>query len=99
MNVLDVLDVTELYFKITNFILYAFYNYIHNTRIYIPTYIAYIYTYTHTHTHNILSVQFTRSVVSDSLRPHESQHARPPCPSYIQLYIYSPTIYIYMGLP
>ena len=27
------------------------------------------------------SVQFIRSVVSDSLRPHESQHARPPCPS------------------
>ena len=27
------------------------------------------------------SVQFCRSVVSDSLRPHESQHARPPCPS------------------
>ena len=27
------------------------------------------------------SVQFTRSVVSDSLQPHESQHARPPCPS------------------
>ena len=27
------------------------------------------------------SVQFRRSVVSDSLRPHESQHARPPCPS------------------
>ena len=26
------------------------------------------------------SVQFN-SVVSDSLRPHESQHARPPCPS------------------
>ena len=26
-------------------------------------------------------VQFGRSVVSDSLRPHESQHARPPCPS------------------
>ena len=26
-------------------------------------------------------VQFIRSVVSDSLRPHESQHARPPCPS------------------
>ena len=24
------------------------------------------------------SVQFSRSVVSDSLRPHESQHARPP---------------------
>ena len=27
-----------------------------------------------------VSVQFSRSVVSDSLRPHESQHARPPCP-------------------
>ena len=29
----------------------------------------------------ISSVQFCRSVVSDSLRPHESQHARPPCSS------------------
>ena len=28
-----------------------------------------------------VKVQFSRSVVSDSLRPHESQHARPPCPS------------------
>ena len=28
-----------------------------------------------------ISVQFSRSVVSDSLRPHESQHSRPPCPS------------------
>ena len=27
------------------------------------------------------SVQFSHSVVSDSLRPHESQHARLPCPS------------------
>ena len=27
------------------------------------------------------SVQFSRSVVSDSLRPLESQHTRPPCPS------------------
>ena len=27
------------------------------------------------------SVQFTHSVMSDSLWPHESQHARPPCPS------------------
>ena len=25
--------------------------------------------------------QFSHSVVSDSWRPHESQHARPPCPS------------------
>ena len=29
----------------------------------------------------IVSVQFSCSVVSDSLRPHELQHARPPCPS------------------
>ena len=28
----------------------------------------------------LVSVQFS-SVVSDSLRPHESRHARPPCPS------------------
>ena len=27
------------------------------------------------------SIQFSHSVVSDSLQPHESQHARPPCPS------------------
>ena len=29
----------------------------------------------------IKEVQFSRSVVSDSLRPHGLQHARPPCPS------------------
>ena len=29
----------------------------------------------------IRSDQISCSVVSDSLRPHESQHARPPCPS------------------
>ena len=34
------------------------------------------------HTLSLLSsVQFSCSVVSDSLQPHESQHARPPCPS------------------
>ena len=27
------------------------------------------------------SVQFSRSVVSEPFRPHELQHARPPCPS------------------
>ena len=27
------------------------------------------------------SVQFSHSVISNSLRPHELQHARPPCPS------------------
>ena len=30
---------------------------------------------------NCPSVQFSHSVVSDSLWPHELQHARPPCPS------------------
>ena len=29
----------------------------------------------------IRSDQISRSVMSDSLRPHESQHTRPPCPS------------------
>ena len=39
--------------------------------------------------HNIFahSVQFSRSVVSDSLWPCESQHARPPC--------LSPTLWVY----
>ena len=32
-------------------------------------------------TYTCISVQFSRSVVSYSLRPHESQHAKPPCPS------------------
>ena len=31
--------------------------------------------------HQFSSVQFSRSVMSNSLRPHKSQHARPPCPS------------------
>ena len=35
----------------------------------------------HCQLHWISSVQFSCSVVSDSLWPHESQHARPPCPS------------------
>ena len=32
---------------------------------------------------SLSSVQFSHSVVSDSLRPHELQHARPLCPSPI----------------
>ena len=31
--------------------------------------------------HQFSSVHFSRSIMSDCLRPHESQHARPPCPS------------------
>ena len=38
------------------------------------------------------SVQFSHSVVSDSLQPHESQHARPPChyqlPEFTQTYVH-----------
>ena len=38
------------------------------------------------------SVQFSRSVVSDSLRPHESQHARPPfhhqLPEFTQTHVH-----------
>ena len=30
---------------------------------------------------SLLSVQFSCSVVSNSLRPHGLQHTRPPCPS------------------
>ena len=30
---------------------------------------------------DLSSLQFSRSVMSDSLRPHGLQHARPPCPS------------------
>ena len=33
------------------------------------------------HIKNMCSVQFNHSVMSDSLRPHYPQHARPPCPS------------------
>ena len=37
--------------------------------------------YIHITEYSVSSVQFSRSVVSDSLRPHEWRHARPPCPS------------------
>ena len=33
----------------------------------------------HHQNYSKVSVQFSRSIVSSSLRPHESQHARPPC--------------------
>ena len=38
------------------------------------------WSYTH-YRNKFGSVQFSRSVVSDSLGPHELQHTRPPCPS------------------
>ena len=33
------------------------------------------------HNKSYISDQFSRSVVSNSLQPHELQHARPPCPT------------------
>ena len=33
------------------------------------------------HSNSLSSVQFSHSIVSDSLPPHEPQHTRPPCPS------------------
>ena len=48
---------------------------------YLPLWIKLILLVTDRPPISLNSVQFSRSVVSDSLRPHESQHARPPCPS------------------
>ena len=42
-----------------------------------------LFKYLHPIYYWLHSVQFSHSVVSDSLRPHESQHTRPPCPSPI----------------
>ena len=55
--------------------------------------IQYTHTHTHTHTHTYIythtyiSVQFSHSVVSDSLWSHGLQHTRLPCPSP------TPTVY------
>ena len=48
------------------------------------------------------SIQFSHSVMSDSLRPHGPQHARPPCPSptpgvYPNSWINSPTPVRWVG--
>ena len=55
-----------IHFHFPNFLKYIFYSY----------YIYLIFLY------NVyVSVQFSHSVLSDSFRPHELQHARLPCPS------------------
>ena len=41
----------------------------------IPSYFIALFPY------SVSSIQFNCPVVSHSLRPHESQHSRPPCPS------------------
>ena len=45
--------------------------------------LKFLYSVLKTNSFKLHSVQFSRSVVSNSLQPHESQHARPPCPSPI----------------
>ena len=40
-----------------------------------------MFQYCHLKTYQFTSVQFSRSVMSDSLQPSELQHAKPPCPS------------------
>ena len=45
--------------------------------------IEFFVVYLRFHTLRNTSVQYSPSVVSDSLRPHESQHTRTPCPSPI----------------
>ena len=55
-----------------------------NEYMYMYSWILLLFTLNY---HNIVcwlaisSVQFSRSVVSDTLQPHELQHTRPPCPS------------------
>ena len=45
--------------------------------------VIYLWSFFLTYIISILlsSVHFSRSIVSDSLQPHEPQHARPPCQS------------------
>ena len=55
---------------------------ISNTVTIVDTSALYVWNLLREQNWNIISsVQFSHSVKSDSLRPHESQHARPPCPS------------------
>ena len=49
--------------------------------LYNPFSLCFCHQETHWQYYIHSSVQFSCSVMSNSLRPHESQHARPPCPS------------------
>ena len=54
--------------------------------LFLTVFLAYSPEYAHKRIHfssRFSSVQFSHSVVSNSLWPHESQHARPLCPSPI----------------
>ena len=67
-----------IYFHFFSFDLCAV-NVIHFTSKFVSNCIVIVITFTLNG--QFSSVQFSRPVVSDSLRPHESQHARPSCPS------------------
>ena len=49
--------------------------------LYVLYYLNYLCNFSLRTRISFCSVQFSRSVVSDSLTPHELQHTRPPCPS------------------
>ena len=51
------------------------------TIIFLLNYQIFIISFGNIRNRYFRSDQISRSVVSDSLRPHELQHARPPCPS------------------
>ena len=59
-----------VYINSTQFYILNFYSLIELTDVYYASFIVIK-----------ISDQISRSVVSNSLRPHESQHARPPSPS------------------
>ena len=54
---------------------------LHNIELLILATCHAVFKYWHYLIEQISSVQFSHSVGSDPLRPHELQHARPPCPS------------------
>ena len=52
-----------------------------NGYMYVYGWVPLLFTWNYHNLVNQLSVQFSRSVMSDSLSSHGLQHARPPCPS------------------
>ena len=63
-------------------IIWLYYSYITINRImFTMWYLGYKFKYKYYQFYNINTVQFSHSVVSDSLQPHGLQHARPPCSS------------------
>ena len=63
--------------------IYSFFFYLKYTwfRMLLHIYSIVIYIYVYMDIHQFSSVQFSHSVVFDSLPPHESQHTRLPCSS------------------